>query len=94
MRFGALGPRATKLYLRNTIIFFVAGLMWLGSYEVICLIGLKKYVFWLSFPFWLIAALAILGVYSIGPLGKGFREAVIADEYEERESHKYKQPWE
>ncbi|WP_029134440.1 hypothetical protein [Sedimenticola selenatireducens] len=94
MRYGALGPRALKLYLRNGIIFVVSGLIWWGSFEVICLVGLKEYAFWLSFPFWLVAALAILGIYSIGPLGKGFKEAVIADEKEEKELHKAKQPWE
>lgn len=94
MRFGALGPRALKLYIRNAIIFVVAGLMWWGSFEIICSIGLQEYAFWLSFPFWLIVALAVLGSYNIGPLGKGFNEAVIADENEEKESYRSKQPWE
>ncbi|OQX35413.1 MAG: hypothetical protein C3L25_03890 [Candidatus Sedimenticola endophacoides] len=71
-----------------------AVLAWWGSFGVICRAGLNEYVFWLSLPFWLVAALAVLGIYSIGPLGKGVKAAVIADEQELRESRGVKQPWE
>jgi hypothetical protein len=94
MRFGALGPRATKLFLRNAIIALVAGFVWLESQEILCDFGLAQYSFWLSLPFWLIGLMAILGVMSIGPLGKGFREAVREDKKEEWESKRVKKPWE
>jgi hypothetical protein len=94
MRFGALGPRGLKLYMRNGIIFLIASLLWWASAELFTYLCLGKLGFWLSLPFWLVVVISILGIYSIGPLGKGFREAVIADENEEKLSLKSKQPWE
>jgi len=94
MKFTALGPRALKLYIRNAIIFFVSVIFWWASAELFAYLYLGKLVFWLSLPFWLIAAMALLGIYSIGPLGKGFHEAVAEDKKEERISLKPKQPWE
>jgi len=68
--------------------------MWWGSINVICFAGMQKYAFSLSFLFWPIAVFAILGIYSIGPLGKGFKEAIVADEKEEKEACRVRQPWE
>ena len=93
MKFGSLGPRGTKLYIRNGVIFLAAFLLWWASPPLLCEIGLEEYVFWLSLPFWLIMVLVILSQYNIGYLGKELNKAITEDNKEQKEKMKTKQPW-
>ncbi|AKH20881.1 hypothetical protein AAY24_11560 [Sedimenticola thiotaurini] len=72
----------------------MAGLLWWGSFNVMCNINQCDYAFWVSAPFWVLAAVAILGFFGAGPLGKKYKEALLKDAEEEREMHRAKQPWE
>ena len=54
----------------------------------------NEYTFWLSLPFWFIGALAILGIFNIGPLGKDLTKAIVEDNEEQKNNLHSKQPWE
>ena len=94
MKFGALGPRATKLYIRNTIVMVVAFLLWWGSATVLSEFNYNEYSFWLSLPFWIVGVVVILGLYGIGSLGKELNKAIIEENKEQKENMQSKQPWE
>jgi len=94
MKFGSLGPRSTKIYIRNAIIMIVAFLLWWGSATVLSKFNYEEYIFWLSLPFWLVGMMVILSLYGIGRLGKELDNAIIEDNKEQKENMKSKQPWE
>ena len=94
MKFGAFGPRFTKLYIKICIVSAVAFLLWWGSATILSKFNYEEYSFWLSLPFWIIGAMVILSLYGIGGLRKKIDNAIIEDYKEEKENMKSKQPWE
>ena len=94
MKFGSLGPRGTKLYIRNVVIFLAAFLLWWVSPTLLKEIGIEENLFWLSLAFWLIMVLVILSQYNIGYLGKELSKAIAEDNKEQKENMRSKQPWE
>ena len=94
MKFGALGPRGTKLYIRNGLIFLVVVLLWWYIPTLLCETSLEEYVFWLTLPFWLIAVMLMLSPYNIGYFGKELNKAILEDNKEQKKIMRSKQPWE
>jgi len=50
------------------------------------------YAFWASLPFFIVGVISWFGLLGYGPLKKGFKEAIEADEAEKE--YASKQPWE
>ena len=93
MRFGALGPRATKLFARNMLIF-LAGLFGLTIISFRSDLELGNIGTGIALIIFGLGALAFLGLFNIGPLKEGIAEAIQKDREEENQKLEANQPWE